>query len=104
MLILIKLSIACITAVFGNAFSKWFLSTKAGVWFQVHLDNFMFYLSEKYDIEIGKKEAKWRQDYPLLATRIDKLEAQAHTAIEKGNATELAERISKLEKKRYKNE
>jgi len=59
----------------------------------------MFYLSEKYDIEIGKKEAKWRQDYPLLATRIDKLEAQAHPAIEKGNATELADRISKLEKK-----
>tara|TARA_B100000519_G_C14065229_1_gene354054 strand:+ start:403 stop:672 length:270 start_codon:yes stop_codon:yes gene_type:complete len=76
MLILVRLGIACVTAVFGNAFSKWFLNTKAGAWFQVKIDNFMVYLSEKYDIEIAKKEAKWRADYPLLAKRIDKLEAK----------------------------
>ena len=76
MLILVRLGIACLTAVFGNAFSKWFLNTKAGAWFQVKLDNLMSYLSNKYDIEIAKKEAKWRADYPLLAKRIDKIEAK----------------------------
>ena len=78
LLIITRLAIACVTAVFGNAFSKWFFSTKVGAWFQVKVDNIMFYLSEKYDIEIAKKEAKWRADYPLLAQRIDKLEAQVY--------------------------
>ena len=34
----------------------------------------MFYLSEKYDIEIAKKEAKWKRDYPELAKRLEKME------------------------------
>jgi|TARA_B100001540_G_C15399021_1_gene457968 hypothetical protein len=76
LLILVKLGIACITAVFGNAFSKWFLNTKAGAWFQKKLDSIMEFLQKRYDIEIAKKEVKWRRDYPLLAKRIDKLEAK----------------------------
>ena len=41
MLILVRLGIACVTAVFGNAFSKWFLNTKAGAWFQVKLQSYV---------------------------------------------------------------
>lgn len=62
------------TATFGTAFAKWFLNTKAGKWFQLKVDKFMNYLSEKYDIEVAKKEVKWRRDYPLLANKIDELE------------------------------
>jgi len=36
----------------------------------------MFYLSKKYDIEIAKKEAKWKRDYPELARRIQDIEAK----------------------------
>ena len=76
LLILVKLGIACITAVFGNAFSKWFLNTKAGAWFQKKLDSVMEFLQKRYDIEIAKKEAKWSRDYPLLSERMDIIEAR----------------------------
>ena len=62
------------TSIFGSAYGKWFLSTKAGILFQTKLDYFMEYLSYKYDINIIKKEEKWRSDYPLLAERIESLE------------------------------
>ena len=78
LLIITRLAIACFTAVFGNAFSKWFLNTKVGAWFQLKINNLMQFLAERYDIEIAKKEAKWRADYPMLAKRIDKLEAQVY--------------------------
>ena len=71
-----RLAIACFTAVFGNAFSKWFLNTKAGAWFQRKLDTVMEWLQKRYNIEVAKKEVKWRRDYPLLAKRIDNLEAK----------------------------
>ena len=76
MLILTRLAIACVTAVFGNAFSKWFLNTKVGAWLQLKIDKLMNFLAERYDIEIAKKEVKWRAYYPLLAKRIDALEAK----------------------------
>ncbi len=75
-LLITRLAIACFTAVFGNAFSKWFLNTKAGAWFQKKLDSVLEFLQKRYDIEIAKKEVKWRRDYPLLAKRIDNLEAK----------------------------
>jgi hypothetical protein len=52
------------------------MRTKAGKWLQAKIDKFMFYLSEKYDIEMAKKEAKWVRDYPSLAKRIDDIEAK----------------------------
>lgn len=75
-MLITRLAIACFTAVFGNAFSKWFLNTKAGAWFQKKLDSVLEFLQKRYDIEIAKKEVKWRRDYPLLAKRIDNLEAK----------------------------
>tara|TARA_B100000401_G_C52703012_1_gene670069 strand:- start:160 stop:336 length:177 start_codon:yes stop_codon:yes gene_type:complete len=47
-----------------------------GIWFQNKVNSFMEYLSTKYDIEIAKKEAKWRRDYPLLSERMDIIEAR----------------------------
>ena len=76
LLILTRLAIACVTAVFGNAFSKWFLNTKVGSWFQLKVNNLIQFLAERYNIEIAKKEAKWRADYPMLAKRIDSIEEQ----------------------------
>ena len=76
LLILTRLAIACVTAVFGNAFSKWFLNTKVGAWFQLKINKLMSFLADRYNIEVAKKEAKWRSDYPMLAERIDKIEAK----------------------------
>ena len=76
LLILTRLAIACVTAVFGNAFSKWFLNTKVGGWFQRKINSLMEFLANRYDIEIAKKEAKWRADYPMLAKRIDNIESK----------------------------
>ena len=76
LLILTRLAIACVTAVFGNAFSKWFLNTKAGAWFQKKLDSVMEFLQKRYDIEIASREEKWLAQYPLLAKRIVTLEKE----------------------------
>lgn len=89
---------AAVSGVFGSAFGKWFLSTKMGIWFQKHLDRFMEYLANKYNINIAKKELKWREQYPLLAERIDKLEEWSHPPVAPGGANELVEMIQKLEK------
>lgn len=58
----------------------------------------MEYLAVKYNIQIAKKEAKWRSDYPLLAERIDKLEAWTHPPVAPGGATELVKEIETLKK------
>jgi hypothetical protein len=97
MLLLIKLLQACVFATFGKLYASWFMRTKAGKWTQSKIDKFMFYLAVKYDIEVAKKEAKWKRDYPELAKRIDKLEEQAHPPILKGSATELSDRIGYVE-------
>ena len=76
MLILIKLLQACIFATFGKIYASWFMRTKAGKWLQAKIDKFMFYLAVKYNLEMAKKEAKWKKDYPGLAVRIDSMEAR----------------------------
>lgn len=65
---------ACVSGVIGSSFGKWFSTTKAGIWFQAKLDQFMEYLSYKYDIDIAKKEAKWVKHYPNLAVKIQEIE------------------------------
>ena len=62
------------SAVLGSQFYKWYASTKIGIYFQNRLDQFMEYISQKYDIEIMKKQSKFEQDYPLMMKRIEKLE------------------------------
>ena len=74
MLILIRLVQACVFATFGKIYATWFMKTKAGKWLMNKVENFMQYLADKYDIEIAKKEAKWKRDYPELANRLEKIE------------------------------
>jgi len=45
-----------------------------GIYFQSRIDQFMEYLSEKYDIELMKKQSKFEADYPLMMKRIEALE------------------------------
>ena len=50
------------------------MKTKAGKWLLIKVENFMQYLADKYEIEIAKKEVKWKRDYPELAKRLEKIE------------------------------
>jgi hypothetical protein len=36
----------------------------------------MEYISQKYDIELIKKQSKFERDYPLIMKRIEKLESK----------------------------
>ena len=74
MLILIRLVQACVFATFGKIYATWFMKTKAGKWLMIKVENFMQYLADKYEIEIAKKEVKWKRDYPELAKRLEKIE------------------------------
>ena len=74
MLLLIRLIQACIFATFGKIYATWFMKTKAGKWLMNKVENFMQYLADKYEIEIAKKEVKWKRDYPELAKRLEKIE------------------------------
>ena len=65
MLLILSLK-SILSSVIGSSFYRWFQSTTMGIWFQNKVNSFMEYLSTKYDIEIAKKEAKWRRDYPIL--------------------------------------
>jgi hypothetical protein len=82
---------ACVTGVIGSSFGKWFATTKAGIWFQKKLDQFMEYLSYKYDIDIAKKEAKWVKHYPKLAIKIEELENRI-SELENANIQRVAKR------------
>ncbi len=67
-----------VSAVLGSQFYKWYASTKIGIYFQNRIDQFMEYVSNKYHIELIKKQSKFEQDYPLMMERIEKLEKWAH--------------------------
>jgi len=89
--LLVPILRACVTGVIGSSFGKWFATTKAGIWFQKKLDNFMEYLSYKYDIDIAKKEAKWVKHYPKLAIKIEELENRI-SELENANIQRVAKR------------
>jgi hypothetical protein len=63
-----------LSTVIGSSFYNWFKTTNFGIWFQIKLDSFMEYLSEKYNIELAKKQSKFESDYPLMMKRIEILE------------------------------
>lgn len=65
---------AIMSAIIGSSFYQWWQGTKMGLWFQKHVDTFMEYLAEKFDIEVAKKDKKFRKKYPLVADRIEALE------------------------------
>jgi hypothetical protein len=51
-----------LSAVLGSQFYKWYQSTTVGIWFQSRIDQFMEYVSNKYDIELIKKQSKFEAD------------------------------------------
>ena len=67
-----------LSSVIGSSFYNWFQGTTIGIWFQKKVDAFMQYLAVKYDLELAKKDAKFRKQYPLIADRLDILESMAH--------------------------
>ena len=67
---------AILSSIIGSSFYQWFQGTNGGIWFQKQVDRFMQYFAEKYDIELAKKDAKFRTQYPLIAERIDSLEKE----------------------------
>ena len=83
------------SSVLGSQFYKWYAQTKMGIYFQNRINQFMEYLSQKYDIEIAKKQSKFEQDYPLMMKRIEKLEEWSHPDREEA----FKEVIADLEKK-----
>ncbi|MDA8847211.1 hypothetical protein N9J02_01105 [bacterium] len=67
---------AILSSIIGSSFYQWFQGTTIGIWFQKKVDTFMQYLAVKYDIELAKKDAKFRKQYPLIAEKLDKLEKE----------------------------
>tara|TARA_R110000796_G_scaffold125166_1_gene239737 strand:+ start:1685 stop:2056 length:372 start_codon:yes stop_codon:yes gene_type:complete len=67
-----------LSSVIGSSFYQWFQGTTMGIWFQKKVDQYMEYFAEKYDLELAKKDAKFRKQYPLIADRLDILESMAH--------------------------
>tara|TARA_Y100000389_G_scaffold136644_1_gene134184 strand:+ start:1560 stop:1799 length:240 start_codon:yes stop_codon:yes gene_type:complete len=61
-------------SIIGSSFYKWFEKTKFGIWFQQYVDNSLQYIANKYDIQLAKKDAKFRKQYPLILARIEELE------------------------------
>ena len=84
-----------LSAVLGSQFYQWYASTKIGIYFQNRIDQFMEYISQKYDIELMKKQSKFERDYPMMMERINKLEKWAHPDREK----EFKKVIKEIEKR-----
>jgi len=67
-----------LSSIIGSSFYAWFQGTTIGIWFQKKVDTYMQYFAVKYDLELAKKDAKFRKQYPAMAARIDSLERHAH--------------------------
>ena len=67
-----------LSAVLGSQFYQWYSSTKIGIYFQNRIDQFMEYISNKYDITLIKKQSKFERDYPLMMKRIEELESEVY--------------------------
>ena len=63
-----------LSTVLGSQFYHWYAGTKIGIYFQNRIDQFMEYISEKYNIQLIKKQSKFERDYPLMMERIEALE------------------------------
>ena len=70
-----------VSAVLGSQFYKWYASTKIGIYFQNRIDQFLEYIAKKYDINLMKKELKFKRDYPLIMERLEKLENKQNPSL-----------------------
>jgi hypothetical protein len=71
-----------LSSIIGSSFYQWFQGTTMGIWFQKKVDQYMEYFAVKYDLELAKKDAKFRKQYPLQADRLDHLEADLNTLVD----------------------
>ena len=51
-----------LSSIIGSSFYQWFQGTTLGIWFQKQVDRFMEYFAEKYELELMKKDAKFRKN------------------------------------------
>ena len=65
-----------LSTVLGSQFYHWYAGTKIGIYFQNRIDQFMEYISKKYNITLIKKQSKFERDYPLMMERIRELELE----------------------------
>tara|TARA_R110002153_G_scaffold214254_1_gene366826 strand:+ start:1817 stop:2197 length:381 start_codon:yes stop_codon:yes gene_type:complete len=89
-----------LSSVIGSSFYNWFQGTTGGIWFQKQVDRFMAHFADKYDLELAKKDAKFRKQYPLAAERLDQLEKNSHPCKELHEFDvypELMDRIESIE-------
>lgn len=63
-----------LSSIIGSSFYNWFQKTKFGIGFQKYVDNSLQYIANKYDLQLAKKDAKFRKQYPLILARIEELE------------------------------
>lgn len=84
-------------SVIGSSFYNWFQSTTGGIWFQKQVDKFMQHFAVKYDLELAKKDAKFRKQFPLVAARLDKLEQNSHPCKELHEFEVYPELIDRIE-------
>ena len=68
-----------LSSIIGSSFYNWFQKTKFGIGFQKYVDNTLEDIAVKYDLELAKKDAKFRKQYPLIADRLDALEEDLGT-------------------------
>ncbi len=84
-------------SIIGSSFYQWFQGTTMGIWFQKKVDQYMEYFAEKYDLELAKKDAKFRKQYPLAAERLDRLEKNSHPCKELHEFEAYAELMDRIE-------
>ena len=61
-------------SILGSAFSKWFENTHLGIWFFAKIDSIMNWAADRYKLEVLKTENRFKQKYPTMYDRIEKLE------------------------------
>ena len=92
-----------LSSIIGSSFYQWFQGTTLGIWFQKQVDRFMEYFAERYNLELMKKDAKFRKQFPLAAEKLDRVVKNSHPCKELHEFDaypDLIARIEKLEKKK----
>lgn len=91
-----------LSSVIGSSFYNWFQGTTLGIWFQKQVDKFMQHFAERYNLEVIKKDAKFRKQFPLAAEKLDRVVKNSHPCKELHEFDaypDLIARIEELEKK-----
>ena len=63
-------------SILGSAADSWFSQTKLGMWFYKKVDDVSTWASKKLGLKVLQDEEDWKNKYPNVALRIEKLEAR----------------------------